>query len=75
MLAELLEFVLAGVAGGAVSLAAAGAVARRARSSCSGCGGDLCVCVCGGERECAGCEMCSEYEDVDIFGDGGLGFG
>ena len=25
---------------------------------CRGCGGDLCVCVCGGETECEGCEWC-----------------
>ena len=29
---------------------------------CNGCGGDLCVCLCGGEAECFGCEEC-EYED------------
>lgn len=25
---------------------------------CAGCGGDQCVCVCGGERECPGCAAC-----------------
>lgn len=25
---------------------------------CKGCGGDLCICVCGGERECPGCDAC-----------------
>ena len=25
---------------------------------CKGCGGDLCVCICGGERDCDGCEAC-----------------
>ena len=25
---------------------------------CLGCGGDLCVCRCGGESECYGCDMC-----------------
>ena len=33
---------------------------------CDGCGGDLCVCRCGGELECYGCERCEgadEYEE------------
>lgn len=25
---------------------------------CTGCGGDLCVCLCGGEQDCDGCEDC-----------------
>jgi hypothetical protein len=25
---------------------------------CEGCGGDLCVCVCGGSRDCPGCDAC-----------------
>jgi hypothetical protein len=25
---------------------------------CEGCGGDLCVCVCGGQRACPGCDAC-----------------
>jgi hypothetical protein len=25
---------------------------------CNGCGGDQCICVCGGERECPGCDAC-----------------
>lgn len=33
---------------------------------CLGCGGDLCICACGGEAECPGCDMCSEQDD---FGD------
>ena len=32
--------------------------------SCEGCGGDLCVCVCGGETECFGCDMCGG-DDLD----------
>lgn len=34
---------------------------------CDGCGGDLCVCRCGGEMECPGCEFCNygEPEDED----------
>ena len=27
---------------------------------CRGCGGDECVCQCGGERECLGCDECDE---------------
>lgn len=27
---------------------------------CRGCGGDLCVCICGGEMECMGCGDCRE---------------
>lgn len=37
---------------------------------CDGCGGDLCVCVCGGEASCNGCEACEvavdEYEGDEI---------
>lgn len=25
---------------------------------CEGCGGDQCVCRCGGERPCQGCDWC-----------------
>lgn len=25
---------------------------------CTGCGGDLCICTCGGETECDGCDEC-----------------
>ena len=34
---------------------------------CDGCGGDLCVCICGGEIECPGCAECNygEYNDDD----------
>lgn len=24
------------------------------------CGGDICICVCGGEADCDGCENCDE---------------
>lgn len=30
---------------------------------CRGCGGDLCICTCGGETECDGCEDCNEDDD------------
>lgn len=26
---------------------------------CVGCGGDLCICMCGGERPCEGCDWCT----------------
>ena len=29
---------------------------------CSGCGGDQCICVCGGHGDCPGCPDC---EDAD----------
>lgn len=32
---------------------------------CEGCGGDLCVCVCGGECDCDGCEVCEAWERED----------
>lgn len=32
---------------------------------CLGCGGDLCVCICGGEFECFGCADCSDSEDEE----------
>lgn len=35
---------------------------------CLGCGGDQCVCVCGGEADCPGCEAC---EGSDAPGDDG----
>jgi hypothetical protein len=31
---------------------------------CEGCGGDQCVCTCGGECECFGCDEC-DYGDGD----------
>ena len=36
---------------------------------CDGCGGDICVCICGGEMECPGCETCEaarEIEDEEV---------
>jgi hypothetical protein len=27
------------------------------------CGGDLCICDCGGDRDCPGCEWCRPVED------------
>jgi hypothetical protein len=36
---------------------------------CVGCGGDQCVCRCGGERECHGCELCGAEVGLD-FGTG-----
>ena len=32
---------------------------------CDGCGGDTCVCTCGGESECYGCAECN-YGDYDL---------
>ncbi len=35
---------------------------------CNGCGGDFCLCECGGEAECGGCTECrdvDEYDDAD----------
>ena len=29
---------------------------------CEGCGGDLCVCRCGGEIDCGGCINCNYGE-------------
>jgi hypothetical protein len=31
--------------------------------TCEGCGGDLCVCRCGGEADCPGCEDCDRDDD------------
>lgn len=27
-------------------------------ANCAGCGGDLCICVCGGDGDCPGCDRC-----------------
>jgi len=32
---------------------------------CDGCGGDICVCICGGEMACVGCADCESDEPVD----------
>lgn len=32
---------------------------------CDGCGGDLCICVCGGEIDCHGCEDCDDQSEDD----------
>ena len=32
--------------------------------NCEGCGGDTCICVCDGERECAGCDACRPREQA-----------
>lgn len=33
---------------------------------CEGCGGgDTCVCLCGGESECYGCDQCPNGDDMD----------
>lgn len=38
--------------------------------SCGGCGGDLCICLCGGHSECYGCGMC---DDAGDYGEDDLG--
>jgi hypothetical protein len=37
---------------------------------CDGCGGDQCVCTCGGEMECYGCEACGDGLDYEDCYDG-----
>lgn len=32
---------------------------------CDGCGGDQCVCQCGGECECYGCDECPDDDYCD----------
>ena len=33
---------------------------------CDGCGGDICVCLCGGDLgECPGCEDCADIDPYD----------
>lgn len=34
---------------------------------CEGCGGDMCVCPCGGDMDCPGCEACATDLDLDDF--------
>lgn len=38
---------------------------------CAGCGGDLCICRCGGETECPGCDECRDadggFEDDEPY--------
>jgi len=31
--------------------------------NCDGCGGDQCVCTCGGEVSCPGCDYCEINSD------------
>jgi hypothetical protein len=33
---------------------------------CDGCGGDQCICICGGESECFGCPDCEGNDDYDF---------
>ena len=33
--------------------------------TCEGCGGDQCVCRCGGTRDCPGCAACEDVDDGD----------
>lgn len=33
---------------------------------CQGCGGDLCICTCGGEAECYGCDDCRPEDRDDL---------
>jgi hypothetical protein len=37
--------------------------------TCEVCGGDQCVCACGGEMECPGCDECPNTEPHDDFDD------
>jgi hypothetical protein len=37
---------------------------------CKGCGGDLCICKCGGELDCDGCDLCGWGDDLDPLDDG-----
>jgi hypothetical protein len=30
---------------------------------CDGCGGDRCICQCGGRYPCEGCEACAWWRD------------
>ena len=32
---------------------------------CEGCGGDLCICRCGGEMDCPGCDYCSDATESE----------
>lgn len=34
---------------------------------CEGCGGDFCVCACGGELDCPGCDECPNTDPHDDF--------
>lgn len=36
---------------------------------CDGCGGDFCICTCGGESECFGCPECPDADDYDELDD------
>ncbi len=36
---------------------------------CEGCGGDLCICKCSGEKPCPGCEEC-EFDERGSDPDG-----
>lgn len=41
--------------------------------NCEGCGGDQCVCRCGGEMSCDSCDACDhlpDLDDLDDFDDG-----
>lgn len=47
---------------------------------CEGCGGDICICRCGGEDECPGCPDCNDGRleqdsDREMFGDEPARFG
>jgi len=37
---------------------------------CEDCGGDMCVCRCGGVTVCAGCEECGDVEEMELGGEG-----
>lgn len=34
---------------------------------CDGCGGDQCVCTCGGEMECQGYADCCGNDDAEFY--------
>ena len=34
---------------------------------CDGCGGDTCVCPCGGELDCHGCPECADGYEEDEY--------
>lgn len=37
----------------------------RGSLTCEGCGGDLCVCLCGGNALCPGCDDCEGADHIE----------